>query len=95
MSLVQIQLSEDQLINLQTSMYQIALNAVEKVKQDAKIDVRYMSKKDTCTYMDIAYLTLEKWIQEGLPTIKIGQKVYIDRHDLDKFLLAHKRLKDE
>lgn len=95
MSLVQIQLSEDQLINLQTSMYQIALNAVEKVKQDAKIDVRYMSKKDTCTYMDIAYLTLEKWIQEGLPTIKIGQKVYIDRHDLDEFLLAHKRLKDE
>lgn len=95
MQVIQFQLSEEHLNDIQAAMYQIALNAVEKVKQDAKIDVRYMSKKDTCSYMDIAYLTLEKWIQEGLPTIKIGQKVYIDRHDLDKFLLAHKRLKDE
>lgn len=95
MPIVQFELSEDHLNNIQTALYQIALDAVEQVKRDAKIDVRYMSKKDTCTYMDIAYLTLEKWIQEGLPTIKIGQKVYIDRHDLDEFLLAHKRLKDE
>ena len=92
MTTIQFQLSEEHLKEFQGVMYQVALEAVEKAKKSASVDIRYMSKKETCDYMGgLAYLTLEKWIQQGLKVIKINQKVYIDRLDLDAFLMIHKK----
>lgn len=91
MAALQLEVGQEGLDQIQAVMYAVALEAIEEAKKSAAVDVRYMTKKQTCDYMGIAYLTLEKWIEQGLKVIKINQKVYIDRRDLDQFLLNHKR----
>lgn len=49
----------------------------------------YFSKTNACTYADIEYPTLEKWIKQGLPISKVGGKYLIKRSDLDEFILKH------
>lgn len=45
-----------------------------------------MNKKQTCNYLQISNNTLDSWIREGLPFIKINGSNRFDRVAVDKWL---------
>lgn len=45
-----------------------------------------MNKKQTCKYLQVSNNTLDNWIAQGLPLIKIGGSTRFDRLALDHWL---------
>lgn len=67
--------------------------AVIQAFQDAKNNVYkdkfplYLSKKQTCEYLNISNKTLDEWIATGdIPYKHIGKTYRFNRNDLDKFM---------
>lgn len=52
---------------------------------------QYFSFKQAMEYMGFtAPQTLNNYIQQGLPTIKVGRSKRISKSDIDKFMAAHR-----
>lgn len=67
--------------------------AVFQAFEDAKANVQkekfplYMSKKQTCEYLNISNRTLDEWIEAGdIPYKHIGKTYRFNRNDIDKFM---------
>lgn len=59
---------------------------VRLIEKKYAVRSEYFSKRNACTYADIEYPTLEKWLVKGLPIAKVGGKYLIKRSDLDQFV---------
>lgn len=81
-----IQIPDEYFIEIKTMIYQASLEALENAKKSASINKRYLSKKETMEYLSISYITLQKWIDSGLPLVKISNKHFIDLKDLHEFM---------
>ncbi|WDF82226.1 helix-turn-helix domain-containing protein [Lacticaseibacillus pabuli] len=81
-----IVLSDEQLTELRGEIYQMILTETKHVRADMLINVRYLSKKETCEYLGIAYNTLTVWIEMGLPQIVVGGTIRLDRVEIDKWM---------
>lgn len=53
---------------------------------DPYLDNRYLAKKETCKYLRISNNTLDKWILQGLPVLRINGVLRFDRIAIDKWL---------
>lgn len=85
-STLSIVLADSQLNELRQEIYQMILVETKRVRADMRLNVRYLSKKETCEYLGIAYNTLTIWIEMGLPQIVIGGTIRIDRVAVDKWM---------
>lgn len=63
-----------------TSMISKEISKLDNSKQ------RYMNKKQTCTYLQIANNTLDDWIKMGLPVIRINSVMRFDSLEIDNWL---------
>lgn len=51
----------------------------------------YFSYKQAMQYMGIkSKATFDKYLKNGLPTIKVGKSKRIAKSDIDKFMAAHR-----
>lgn len=48
-----------------------------------------MNKKQTCNYLQISNNTLDSWIKQGFPVIKINGSTRFDKHAIDSWLNHH------
>ncbi|HFI0443256.1 TPA: helix-turn-helix domain-containing protein [Streptococcus suis] len=55
----------------------------------SNINSPYLNKKQTCAYLDISNNTLDKWINEGFPTIQVGGVMRFDKHQIQKWMNDH------
>lgn len=53
---------------------------------NTKLENRYLAKKETCKYLKISNNTLDKWILQGLPVLRINGVLRFDRLAIDKWL---------
>lgn len=53
---------------------------------EQKNDRRYLNKKQTCDYLMISNNTLDSWIRQGLPIIKIGKSIRFDKNAVDTWI---------
>lgn len=90
-STVQILLSSEQEASLKQYVYTTILDEIKKARSDARLDIRYLSKKETCTYLGIANNTLDKWIGAGLPLIRVCGVVRFNREQIDKWLAYYSK----
>lgn len=56
------------------------------VALNLKLENRYLAKKETCKYLKISNNTLDKWILQGLPVLRINGVLRFDRIAIDKWL---------
>lgn len=56
------------------------------VALNLKLENRYLAKKETCKYLKISNNTLDKWIIQGLPVLRINGVLRFDRVAIDKWL---------
>lgn len=51
----------------------------------------YLSYQEAMKYMGFnSPVSLQKYIKQGLPTIKVGKSKRIAKSDIDKFMAAHR-----
>lgn len=83
---MKILLSDEQLAVVSTQLTDLITTEIEKIKTQENVQHRYMNKKQTCNYLQISNNTLDSWIREGLPFIKINGSNRFDRVAVDKWL---------
>ncbi|CYU75966.1 helix-turn-helix domain-containing protein [Streptococcus suis] len=74
---------------------QIQLLIAELIKKEIQINIEnrglnspYLNKKQACKYLGISNNTLDSWIKQGLPSIKIGKTVRFNKQAIDAWLLS-------
>jgi excisionase family DNA binding protein len=50
----------------------------------------FLTRKQVMDMLGISESTLYKWSKKGLPFIRVGRLVFIEKADLEKFLRKHK-----
>lgn len=72
---------------------QIQLLIAELIKKEIQINIEnrglnspYLNKKQACEYLGISNNTLDSWIKQGLPSIKIGKTVRFDKSEINRWL---------
>lgn len=72
----------------QKDLIDLKANIVEEllVALNINSDNRYLAKKETCKYLKISNNTLDKWILQGLPVLRISGVLRFDRLAIDKWL---------
>lgn len=81
-----ILLSDEQLGAISNQLNSVIVSQIEQIKNQENLQYRYMNKKQTCKYLQISNNTLDSWIKEGLPQIKIHGSNRFDRVAIDQWL---------
>ncbi|AYJ44392.1 helix-turn-helix domain-containing protein [Enterococcus casseliflavus] len=86
MNEVEILLSNEQLTNIKIQISTLILTEIENTRNQVNLNCRYMNKKQTCHYLQISNNTLDSWIKQGLPIIKVNGSTRFDKISIDKWL---------
>lgn len=71
--------------------FQLLISDTVKKELDKFLDINentnhFLNKKQTCEYLNITNNTLDKWIKQGLPCIKIGKTVRFCKSEINRWL---------
>ncbi|ELS0448040.1 helix-turn-helix domain-containing protein [Enterococcus faecalis] len=86
MTEMKILISDEQLKGISDQLHNLISKEIEKIKTQENLQHRYMNKKQTCNYLQVSNNTLDNWIEQGLPLIKIGGSTRFDRLAIDNWL---------
>jgi excisionase family DNA binding protein len=64
----------------------------EVVSQEARAK-DWMSVKELQGYMNVSPNTVNSWIRNGMPVSIVGQKRFVKKSNLEKFLAEHEKIK--
>ena len=53
-------------------------------------DGKFLSRQAVLKMLSISKSTFYQWTKRGLPVIRIGRLVFVEKSDLEKFLRKHK-----
>lgn len=72
-------------------MYLVQINYIVVNEKGENTMTEYFSYQEAMKYMGFkSPVTLRKYINDGLPTIKIGKSKRISKSDIDKFMADHR-----
>lgn len=77
---------QELLSKLTESINQAIKNEVQTQLQNQSEYDNLMNKKETCDYLRISNNTLDSWIKEGLPVIRIGKTVRFNKKEVHRWL---------
>lgn len=87
---IQLELPESFKEELQRSLEEVYKVSIETARRDVGISREYLSVNETCKMLGISRNTLTtNYIEKGLPQYKIGNKIYIKKKELEKFISQH------
>lgn len=86
MTKLEIVLNDEQAKIIEQHIGGLISQEISKIGNNTNDKQRYMNKKQTCNYLQIANNTLDRWIENGLPEIKINGVIRFDRLAIDKWL---------
>lgn len=77
---------------LEAQVQAVYLEAIQTARADVGVIREYLSIEDVCEMMDVSRNTLTNWLESGLPKYRIGNKQYIKKSELNKFVSQHQVL---
>lgn len=87
---IQLELPESFKEELQRSLEEVYKVSIETARRDVGISREYLGINETCKLLGISRNTLTtNYIEKGLPQYKVGNKIYIKKHELNKFISKH------
>lgn len=86
---IQLDLPEEFTDTLEQRVQEIYMNAIQTAQRDVGVIRTYLSIDEVCQLMNISRNTLNTWLELGLPKYRIGNKQYIKKTELDKFISKH------
>lgn len=76
---------------LQNELKDVYAEAMAEAKRDISFMKEYLTIKEACEYTTVSNNTFtNNFIAEGLPTFKIGQKIYVRKNDINNFISQHR-----
>lgn len=81
-----ILLNDEQITEIKHQLSTLITQEIENTRKQVNLNNRYMNKKKTCHYLQISNNTLDSWIKQGLPIIKINGSTRFDKITIDKWL---------
>ncbi|KAF1301210.1 helix-turn-helix domain-containing protein [Enterococcus saccharolyticus] len=89
MNTVSISLSDEQLNELQATVYLHIKKEIERAREDCRLEQVYMTKKGACTYLHVSNNTLDKFIEAGLPKVRLAGVTRFNKQAIDQWLLGN------
>lgn len=86
MNELKILLSDNQLEAIKLQLHNLIMTEIENTRAQVNLNQRYMNKKQSCNYLQVSNNTLDAWIKQGLPVIRISNSVRFDKVAIDKWL---------
>lgn len=74
---------------LEEQVQSVYLEAIQTARADAGVTREFLSIEEVCELMDVSRNTLSNWTGLGLPKYRIGNKQYIKKGELNKFVSKH------
>lgn len=86
---MQVILPEEQVQEIQLLVSDVIKKEIQHFKKDIGLETPYLNKAQTCQYLGISNNTLDLWVKQGLPVIKIGKTVRFDKSAINSWLARH------
>ena len=89
---MELKFSQEDLDTLSAILKETLSKELELLLQNIGINSPYLNKQETCDYLGISNNTLDAWIREGLPVIKIVKSVRFDRLTINDWMKSLEKL---
>lgn len=83
---IKVTLQEEQIQEIQSLVAEIIKKELNAQLTNNPLGSPYLNKKQACHFLKVSNNTLDTWILQGLPTIKIGKTVRFDKNEIHKWL---------
>ncbi len=83
---MQVILPDEQIHQIQLMISDLIKNEIESRLNNSNISSPFLNKQEACNYLGISNNTLDRWIQKGLPVIRIGKTVRFDKSEINRWL---------
>lgn len=83
-ALISLTTEQENAIRLQIK--QLFISELEKLSHP--VEKQYLNKKQACQYLNVSNNTLDKWIEQGLPAIRIGTSIRFNKEHVDEWIMS-------
>ncbi|WP_449161438.1 helix-turn-helix domain-containing protein [Streptococcus sp.] len=83
---MQVILPDEQVQQIQRLLAELIKKEIENRLNNSNLDSPFLNKQQTCNYLSISNNTLDSWIKQGLPYIRVGKTVRFDKTEINRWL---------
>lgn len=83
---MQVILPDEQVQQIQRLLAELIKKEIENRLNNSNLDSPFLNKQQACNYLSISNNTLDSWIKQGLPYIKVGKTVRFDKTEINRWL---------
>lgn len=84
---MQVILTDEQIQQIRTLIFELIHQEIQNILTNSNIDSPFLNKKQACDYLNISNNTLDKWIEKGLPFLKINKTIRFNKYEINQWLL--------
>lgn len=83
---MQVILPKEQIHQIQLLITDLIKREIENRLNNRNIETPFLNKQQACNYLGISNNTLDSWIKNGLPVIRIGKIVRFNKIEINRWL---------
>lgn len=83
---MQVILPDEQVQQIQRLLAELIKKEIENRLNNSNLDNPFLNKQQACNYLSISNNTLDSWIKQGLPYIRVGKTVRFDKTEINRWL---------
>lgn len=83
---MQVILPDEQVQQIQHLLAELIKKEIENRLNNSNLDSPFLKKQQACNYLSISNNTLDSWIKQGLPYIRVGKTVRFDKTEINRWL---------
>ncbi|CMU27713.1 MULTISPECIES: helix-turn-helix domain-containing protein [Streptococcus] len=83
---MQVILPDEQVQQIQHLLAELIKKEIENRLNNSNLDSPFLNKQQACNYLSISNNTLDSWIKQGLPYIRVGKTVRFDKTEINRWL---------
>lgn len=83
---MQVILPDEQVQQIQRLLAELIKKEIENRLNNSNLDSPFLNKQQACNYLNISNNTLDSWIKQGLPYIRVGKTVRFDKTEINRWL---------
>ena len=85
---MQVILPDEQVHQIQDLLAELIKKEIENRLYNSNLDSPFLNKQQACNYLSISNNTLDSWIKQGLPYIKIGKSIRFNKEAINSWLYS-------
>jgi len=83
---MQVILPDEQVQQIQRLLAELIKKEIENRLNNSNLDSPFLNKQQACNYLSISNNTLDSWIKQGLPYVRVGKTVRFDKTEINRWL---------